>query len=127
MKTYYLPPRIADKYIHYVEKSEKLKFKRKPSLGSAELKGANGTHEWQHRGDKVVHAKIKLGVHVLSTDKKKAYTNKGKVVLLHELRENLYVQHNPKAKAIKSASNPYHKKANKHRTEDIKNVRRKLI
>ena len=127
IKTYFLPRRIPDKMIKYVEKSEKKKFKRKPTLHYAEMIGTNATHESTTSGDKVKSAKITMGLHVLSTNKKKPFTNKGKVVLLHELRENLYIQNNPKSRSIKTAKNPYHKKANTHRTRDSSNVRKGLI
>jgi hypothetical protein len=127
----YLPRKINPETIKYVEQSEGMKFFRKPRLKGGDFEGANATHAVEHVGERVVGASITVNHDILSKDRKKPVNVKTGTVILHELRENLYLQNRivnngGTERNISSTKNPLHIKANKHRAEDRRWVMRKL-
>ena len=115
-----MPAKVPDALIHQVERSEGLKFKRKPTLGvykgNKEVAGENYVRRERQGGNvtRVVSARVMLSPVVLSSTKK-GLTREGKATLLHELRENVHYQ-NKGSESEKRV----HRSAQSHRREDLR-------
>jgi len=109
--------RIPTKIIHYVERTEKKKFRKVPVLKGTVGYGGYNEVDVTVEGKKVVevhNAHVSLSSH-LNTKKGKDW---GRVVLVHELRENLNSQYKHTAERNR------HRMALRHQTQDIKWLKR---
>lgn len=120
-KKVYLPKKVPKIMLKYVERSEGLKFKRKPHLVAKSDKYAAGTNwvERDREGKKVtkVHSAT-VGLSPTICSNRKKLTQHGKVTLLHELRENIHYQNKVEP------SKTVHRQAAIHRKEDEKYARK---
>lgn len=108
---------IPKKIIRHVERTENKKFKKIPLLKGGVRYGGDNNVDATVEGKKVVKvhsASVRLSKH-LRTPKGRDW---GKVVLIHELRENLNNQH-------RLASEKHrHKQAQKHEKNDRRFLKR---
>lgn len=115
-----IPPR---KLVRYVERTEGKRFKKVPTYQYSTIPARGANHvsvELDKSGKDKKVAKATIKIHKKYSkpieDRQHRYSTKGvdKLILIHEMRENLHFQHNPNPK-----SKTVHQHAIKQEPKDV--------